>query len=283
MLLSFTLAALPVIVPASVCSSSACPQADTMPQAVYQDGEKDSSEGSPTNPLFGDETKTLVRLTTSDRLHLAANYYPPRSRTKRAPAVILVHDAGKNRRSLLPLAQYLNKKGLATLVLDLRGHGESATEKLDWAKLDERGQTTQWAFAVRDLTAAAKFLRSQKGVHTANLTVIGMGAGSNLALRHALDDENVRATVLLNPPATALGFKLGPALTELGGLPCLIVSPKEGKAANCKLRDQCHEENDGLEYVELQNLKSKAKDMLDDKRLNNGVFTWLKDRILTKK
>ena len=55
------------------------------------------------------------------------------------------------------------------------------------------------------MAAAAKFLRTQKGVHTANLTVIGLGAGSSLALRHAQDDENVRSTVLLNPPEKALG------------------------------------------------------------------------------
>lgn len=279
MLLSLTLAVLPAIVPAPIHTLTGGEvEGATTGMAAFQDSGKESSVG----PLLGDDTKTLVRLTTSDRVHLAANYYPPRSRTRRSPAIILVHDAGARRTSLQPMAEYLNKKGFATLILDLRGHGDSATEKLDWAKHDERTRAIQWAFASRDMAAAAKFLRSQKGVHTANLTMIGLGAGCSLALRHAQEDENVRATVLLNPPEKAMGFKLATPLVQLGGLPSLIVSPKECREAHSSLRSQCHEDNDGLEYVDLHSLKSAAKDLLDDKRLNNGVYTWLRSHVLSK-
>ncbi|HJM58308.1 MAG: hypothetical protein CMJ98_09465 [Planctomycetes bacterium] len=280
MLLSFTLAVLPAIGPAPVHPLTSA-AAERAPHGVV--AGQDSGKESSTSALVGDDTKTLVRLTTSDRVHLAANYYPPRSKTKRAPAIILLHDAGGQRKGLQPMAEYLNKKGFAILLLDLRSHGDSATEKMDWSKLDERGRSTQWAFASRDMAAAAKFLRGQKGVHTANLTVIGLGAGSSLALRHAQDDENVRATVLLNPPQKALGLKMANALVDLGGLPTLIVSPKECREDHSGLQSQCHEENDGLKYVDLQSLKSSAKDMLADKRLNNGVYTWLKANVLSSK
>ncbi|HIF40232.1 MAG TPA: alpha/beta fold hydrolase [Planctomycetes bacterium] len=280
MLLSFTLAVLPAIGPAPVHPLSRA-AAERAPHGVV--AAQDSGKETSALALVGDDTKTLVRLTTLDKVHLAANYYPPRSKTKRSPAIILLHDAGGQRKGLRPMAEYLNKKGFAVLLLDLRSHGDSATEKMDWSKLDERGRTTQWAFASRDLAAAAKFLRGQKGVHTANLTVIGLGAGSSLALRHAQEDENVRATVLLNPPEKALGIKMASALTDLGGLPTLIVSPKESREIHSGLQIQCHKGNDGLEYVDLQSLKSSAKDLLADKRLNNGVYTWLKTHVLSPK
>jgi predicted esterase len=280
MLLSFTLAVLPAIGPTPVHAFTGVGVEGALPEVVAaQDNGKESSAIA----LLGDDTKTLVRLTTSDRVHLAANYYPPRSKTKRSPAIILLHDAGGQRKSLRPMAEYLNKKGFAILLLDLRCHGDSATEKMDWSELDERGRTIQWAFASRDLAAAAKFLRGQKGVHTANLTVIGLGAGSSLALRHAQEDENVRATVLLNPPEKALGLKMATALTDLGGLPTLIVSPKECRESHSGLQSQCHKGNDGLEYVDVHSLKSSAKELLADKRLNNGVYIWLKAHVLSSK
>ena len=280
MLLSLTLAVLPAIGPATVHAPTGVALGDALPGVM---ATQDSGKESSAIPLVGDDTKTLVRLTTSDRVHLAANYYPPRSKTKRAPAIILLHDAGGQRKSLRPMAEYLNKKGFAILLLDVRGHGDSASERMDWSKLDERGRTIQWAFAIRDMAAAAKFLRGQKGVHTANLTVIGLGAGSSLALRHAQEDENVRATVLLNPPEKALGLKMATALTGLSGLPTLIVSPKECRENHSGLQSQCHKGNDGLEYVDLQSLKSSAKDLLSDKRLNNGIYTWLKIHVLSSK
>ncbi len=243
-----------------------------------QEGAKQIS-ASPA-ALVGDKTGNVVRLTTTDKVHLAATYYPPRSSTKRAPAAILVHDTADQRSALAPMALYLQKKGFAALTVDLRGHGESATEKLTWKKLDEKARTTQWAFASRDLAAAAKFIRSQKGVHTANLTVIGMGAGSTLAVRHAVDDENVRATILLNPPKESFGFKMLSGVTDLGGLPTLIMSPSERRSAHETLQETCHEDNDGLEYIEVKALKSKAKDMLGDKRLNSSVYAWLRANVM---
>lgn len=280
MLLSFTLAVLSAIgsTPVHPLSGATVGGASSVVNASQDSGKAVSALA-----LVGDDTKTLVRLTTMDKVHLAANYYPPRSKTKRAPAIILIHDAGGHRKGLQPMAEYLNKKGFAILLLDLRSHGDSRTEKLDWSKLDERSRTTQWAFASRDMAAAAKFLRTQKGVHTANLTVIGLGAGSSLAVRHAQDDENVRSTVLLNPPEKALGLNMANALTDLGGMPTLIVSPKECRKDHSGLQSQCHEDNDGLEYVDIQSLHSSAKDMLTDKRLNNGIYTWLKANVLSSK
>ena len=280
MLLSFTLAVLPAIGPAPVHPMAGAAVEELSPGV---NATQDSGKAASAIALVGDDTKTLVRLTTADKVHLAANYYPPRSKTKRAPAIILVHDAGGQRKGLQPMAEYLNKKGFAILLLDIRSHGDSATKKIDWSKMDERGRTTQWAFASRDMAAAAKFLRMQKGVHTANLTVIGLGAGSSLALRHAQDDENVRSTVLLNPPEKALGLNMGNVLTDLGGMPTLIVSPTECREKHSGLQGQCHEANDGLEYVDIQSLKSSAKDMLADKRLNNGIYTWLKAHVLSSK
>ena len=46
------------------------------------------------------------------------------------------------------------------------------------------------AEAVATIEAAAAWLRGQKGVHKTNLSVVGLGSGCALAVRHAARDEN---------------------------------------------------------------------------------------------
>ena len=59
-----------------------------------------------------------VELQTEDRLKLAADYYPPKSTRSRAPAAILVHDAGGSRSQLSLYAERLHSQGLAVLIIE---------------------------------------------------------------------------------------------------------------------------------------------------------------------
>lgn len=222
-------------------------------------------------------------LSEHDKVQLAASYFAPRKSSTRAPGVLLIHDAGRDRRQLEGLANYLNRKGFGVLTLDLRGHGESASKDTDWSKMDEKTREATWAFAGRDLSAAAAFLRRKKEIHSANLSIVAVGAGCSLAVRHAIGDENARAVVLIAPRAETRGDHLATGLIELEGLPTLIVVSKEGRELAAALQAEAEQANDDFEFIDVQVLRSSAEELLGDKRLNASSATWLKNQVAPSK
>jgi pimeloyl-ACP methyl ester carboxylesterase len=229
-----------------------------------------------------DDIGETVRLVTRDKVSLAATFFAPRAkRGTKAPGAVLLHDAGADRRTLVSMALYLQKRGFGVLTLDLRGHGQSATESFSWATMDQKARESAWAFASRDLQAASDYLQSRDEIHSANLSLVGVGAGSGLALRHAIDDENTRAVVLVGPAnGGSYGFDLPGSVCDLEGLPCLIVAPKEGRREAEALRVTGHDANDGYEYVTVQVMKTSADELLEDRRLNSSLASWLKDEVM---
>ncbi|MEM9801927.1 MAG: alpha/beta fold hydrolase [Planctomycetota bacterium] len=231
------------------------------------------------------DAASAVSFETKDSQLLAGSYYEPKRRrgSAPAPAALLLHDAGENRTELEELAAYLHKKGFAVLTVDLRGHGGSATDDFDFEGADDKGRATLWGLATRDVDASANFLLDQEGVHATNLSIFGVGAGSALAVRRASEDENVRAVVLVEPPAEAFGYSLANGLADLGGLPTLILSPKDERSIAESLQAAAHDANGGLEYVEVNALKSGPGESLSDKRLKSAAAAWLRDQVMPRK
>lgn len=230
-----------------------------------------------------DDIGETVRLVTSDRVILAGSYFAPRMRGgAKVPGVLLVHDAGSTRSAVLGMAVYLQRKGFGVLAVDLRGHGESMTPDLIWANLDKSARGSTWAFASRDLEAAASYLLKRTEIHAANLSLVGVGAGGALALRHAMEADATRAVVLLSPPLDAMGFDMTVGVSKLEGLPCLIVAPKEGREQAEGMQSRGHAANDGYEYVTVQVMKTAADEFLSDKRLNSSFSKWLTDEVMDR-
>ncbi|MEC8493293.1 MAG: alpha/beta fold hydrolase [Planctomycetota bacterium] len=232
------------------------------------------------------QASSTVSFKTKDKLILKGSYFAPKkskSKSKAAPAALLIHDAGSDRSKLDSVAGYLQKRGFAVLVVDLRGHGESADEDSVFETADEKDRETMWSLSSRDVDAAAEFLVDQEGVHSTNLSLVGFGAGASLAVRRAAADDNVRALVLVNPTRNNFGYNLVNGVAELGGLPTLIVAPKDRRDDARRLQAAAHEKSDGLEFVEISNLKSEAAKVLSDKRLNAGLGKWLRDQAVPKK
>lgn len=219
-----------------------------------------------------------VTVETKDEQKLRGSYWAPRTKKGAlAPAALLVHDAGSKRGDLDAIAERLWKQGFAVLSLDLRGHGDSVAEKSDWSKANDKDKDTLWAFATRDIDAAASWLLDQESVHKTNLNLVAHGAGCALAARHALDDENVRSISLLEPPTKCHGFDLASDIYELGGLPTMIMAPKKKKSPTEKMVKEANASFGDEPYVVLMNVKSKVK-VLEDKKTPSKVATWLKSQ-----
>lgn len=229
---------------------------------------------------YGDEDQGEdVELKTRDKLTLRGTFFESDKRGKN-PAVVLVHDAGSDRSSLAELAAYLQKKGFGVLTVDLRGHGASTSEDLDWSALqDARAQASLWSFAAGDVRAAVEWLRGKDSVHPARVGVAGIGAGAALAVAEALDDRDTSAVAMIAPVAENHGFNLPRNLSDLGGLPTLILAPKDARGDAERLQASAHGANGGEEYVTVETLRSESDGFLQDKKLGSELAKWLKDTL----
>jgi len=126
---------------------------------------------------------------------LAAEFHPAAGDAP-GPAVLLLHQAGSNRREWDFLLEELRGLGVAALALDLRGHGESTPPAEDEAFY--RRLFTDPDFAPPDVEAALAWLRAREGVDSARLAVVGASVGANLAFAAAGAPWGPKTTVALS-------------------------------------------------------------------------------------
>lgn len=168
-----------------------------------------------------------VTIETPDHVELSATYYPPWiEEDDAAPAVILLHEAGRTRQIWDAFARLLQRNGIAALAVDLRGHGESIRQqtsegvrRLDWAKFEPR----EYAQMLLDVEAAWDFLSTQLEVDTLRIAVMGSALGANLAIRYAEINDEVAALILLSPAVNYGELRIEETMPKLAQLPLRII------------------------------------------------------------
>ena len=224
-----------------------------------------------------------VLIKTKDSQTVVGSFFAPKAK-QGAPGALLVHSAGGNRSEMVALAERLQKLGFGALVIDLRGHGESATAENNWTKLDEKARESMWAFAVRDVAASSDWLLGQPSVHASNLSLIGYRSGTTLVARHAKSDENVRSLTLLSPPSSGveLGFNLVKDLEELSGLPIYMAFSKD-EPGTSKMLGSPDKKTGDLEFLQIAIFKCPGTELLEDKKLSTDVSKWIQERAMPSK
>jgi alpha-beta hydrolase superfamily lysophospholipase len=117
-----------------------------------------------------------VTLRTSDGVTLVASWRPVPD-LPGAPAVLLLHDFSRERRDWEVLAPEFTARGLATLAIDLRAHGESTKKNGKPLPISPRQMSDPNGFP-RDVEAACRWLRER----ASKVGVVGLSLGGNLAI-----------------------------------------------------------------------------------------------------
>jgi pimeloyl-ACP methyl ester carboxylesterase len=242
---------------------------------------------APTAKMKGAKTAEPeeVSLETKDGLTLKATFYPGSEKDKKIKEtvpIIMLHGLEGQRGDYHALALYLQSLGHASLVPDLRGHGQSKVQKrgdgatvtLEAEKMNRTGLEDMW----RDVEACKKFLweRNNAGeVNIEQLCIIGAEFGSILAVRFAAYDwslpdlpaykqgKDVKALVLLSPPTSVKGVTLReafnvPAVQSMISI-MFIAGSKDSKssAEAKKLYNSLQSHHPKLPDEEAQKLKSQ--------------------------
>lgn len=123
------------------------------------------------------------------------------------PLTILVHDFGRDRDPLTPLADALATRGLAALVLDMRGHGASkATKEGKFYLFEDRRTRSDFHDAVEDLSMVLKDLAAKTEVSLQRIGVLGIGLGALVAAEFSARAPETKALVLVDPVQTIPPF-----------------------------------------------------------------------------
>lgn len=113
---------------------------------------------------------------------------PPVNVPKPWPTVIVAHGWSHNRARMLPIASALHRAGLAVLLFDARGHGNSGG----------RPPITLRHF-VEDQLAAVSFAQAQTDLDAGRIAILGHSFGAAAAILTASVDPRLRAVVAISP------------------------------------------------------------------------------------
>lgn len=105
-----------------------------------------------------------------------------------SPALIICHGALEFKEDYFELCKFLTEKGIAALVMDMHGHGQSEGERF-YVGMRE------W---VADIQASIDFLESHPRVDSNRIGAFGLSSGGTAILEAALVDPRLKALIALD-------------------------------------------------------------------------------------
>jgi dienelactone hydrolase len=126
-----------------------------------------------------------VRFKTYDGVELAANLYLPQGGSEWARGIIVCHGFGSRKENYADTGERAAAAGLAALVMDLRGHGESEGE------VD--------ANIFNDVAAALLYLQSRPEVNPTAISIRGASMGGWLAVHTAAYLPDLTSVIAVCP------------------------------------------------------------------------------------
>ncbi len=127
-----------------------------------------------------------VTFTTYDDVRLAGNLYLPQGDAEWWPGIVACHGFGSSKERHVAFGERAAAAGFVTLILDLRGHGESD------------GQVDANLF--NDVAAAILYLQSRPEVNPMSVAIRGSSMGGWLAIHTAAHLKEVAPVVAYCPP-----------------------------------------------------------------------------------
>lgn len=141
-------------------------------------------------------------------------------------AVLMLHMLPADRHSWEEMQTALSDRGISSLAIDLRGHGESTVKNggridyHDFSLADSRE-------SIEDIRSALQWLAS-RGIPASRVAVMGASIGANLALNIVAERPEIPAVVLLSPGEAFSGITTFDAAKTLGASQALWAVASEG-------------------------------------------------------
>ena len=168
---------------------------------------------------------------TDDNFVIKSKLYYPKQKAKVYPLVVFLHSIGYSSDYWGDLVQNFVNSGIAALVIDLRGHGQSVYDSdfriRSWRYYSEK----QFSVYPKDITDILKYLASNyKDISTTKYAIVGADIGANTAVLVADKSKHKPKTlVLISPHESHKGLFIPIALVNIGKIPILSISSENDR------------------------------------------------------
>ncbi|MBI3335734.1 MAG: alpha/beta fold hydrolase [Candidatus Portnoybacteria bacterium] len=166
----------------------------------------------PTEESMETSQAQTVKFTTADGVEIVGKYYAPELTP--LGVVLFLHMMPVTKESWDSSARALQQARVASLAIDLRGHGESVKkgqEQLDYQKFnDAQHQATRL-----DVEAALSWLQKDQQFSLDTVTIVGASIGANLALQALYEHPEVKKAAALSPGLHYRGIEPLPMVENL--------------------------------------------------------------------
>lgn len=167
---------------------------------------------------------------TKDSFVIKSKLFYPTEKKKTYPLAVFLHSLGYSSDYWGNLTKKFVDEGIATLVIDLRGHGESLYDSnfriQSWIYYTEKN----YANYPEDISEILKYVgMNYKNISTTDYTIIGADVGANTAILTSEKMNNKpNCMVLMSPSEKFKGLYTPIALANMGPVPILaVVSHKD--------------------------------------------------------
>lgn len=193
-----------------------------------------------------------VSFPSADGLLVSATYRSPCGTAPR-PVVVLAHQLCRDRSEWAAWVRVLLARDIATLAIDLRGHGQSRTwpdgstrdlceharDLVVSSAMQDVPVVALYAPMANDLRAAVAWVRRE--CKATAIALVGSSIGANSALVVAADDPSVSAVVALSPGLDTRGIKTEKAVVALGDRPVWLEAAEDDPGGAATLRQLARE------------------------------------------
>lgn len=213
-----------------------------------------------------------IILTTSDGVEIVADFYPAGG----DKFAILLHMMPATKESWQEFASALQEKGISSIAIDERGHGESQDGPNGFKEFTDAEQAAK----ILDVRAAWEELVG-RGASSENTVVVGASIGANLAIAYVDEMEKIPAGVALSP---GLDYRSVTTLESVAsGLgknqKILLVASEEDEYAYLSI-EKLHQANKKqTEFWPQSNLGHGTTMFENDPDLMQKVIEWIENQL----
>lgn len=196
-------------------------------------------------------------------------------------AAILVHSYPSTKEIWSSFQMVLAQRGIASLAIDLRGHGESRTDA-NGNPTDYRAFTDEETISsMSDLRGAYEWIRD-RGIDEDTIVAVGSSIGANLVLHLLSETPTMPAAVLLSPGINYHGVDISDVIENVSEEQSVWFSASSGdddeSVKACQKLDQEFVIKKKT-YVSLKNVGHGTAIIEGDEVLMGQIADWLRDRI----
>ncbi|HEY69590.1 MAG TPA: alpha/beta fold hydrolase [Anaerolineae bacterium] len=183
-----------------------------------------------------------------------------------APGVLMLHMYGRTRADWDALARRLQALGIASLAIDLRGHGET-------------GGAENWLLAPQDVEAALQWLGAREDVDADRLGAIGASIGANLALFLGSTNPRIDVLALLSPGFDYFRVNIEGAMLLYNPRPALLAASEEDGYSAETVRGLADQATGPVELLIYNNAGHGNEMLVAEPGLSDAIIDFLVEHL----